>query len=72
LKETEEIIKEIIAYQLLAKDSVISAGDFESLCFRISRAEIVKSHIFYEATVCCEKMVNFSQMFKYIFIYIIV
>jgi len=70
LKETEEIIKEIIVSTPSKKFSFIF-GDFESLCFKIPRAEIVKSHIFYEATVYLKKMINFSQMFKYILIYII-
>jgi len=39
---------------------------------KIPGTKVTKSHIFYKAIVADEKMINFSQIFKYRFIYKII
>jgi len=42
----------------------IFAGDFESLCFKISRAKVAEPHIFYKATVVAVKKWSISLKYS--------
>jgi len=40
-------------------DFLLSARDFESLCFKILRVKVAKPHIFYKTTVVVAKKCQF-------------